>query len=59
MANSDSSTDPSLAHDDDPSRRDVMMVAAGAFAAIGGAAVLWPLLDQINPDATTQSLATI
>ncbi|MDJ0512661.1 MAG: ubiquinol-cytochrome c reductase iron-sulfur subunit [Methyloceanibacter sp.] len=58
MANSDSSTDP-ISHDDDPSRRDVMMVAAGAFAAIGGAAILWPLLDQMNPDASTLSLATI
>ena len=36
-----------------------MMVAAGAFAAIGGAAVLWPLLDQMNPDASTLSLASI
>jgi len=59
MANSDSSTDPSIAPEDDPSRRDVMMIAAGAFAAIGGAAVLWPLLDQMNPDASTLSLASI
>ncbi len=36
-----------------------MMIAAGAFAAIGGAAALWPLLDQMNPDASTLSLATI
>ena len=59
MANSESSTDPSIAHDDDPSRRDVILIGATAFAAIGGAAVLWPLLDQMNPDASTLSLASI
>ena len=53
MANSDSSTNPSIAHDDDPSRRDVILIGAAAFAAIGGAAALWPLLDQMNPDAST------
>jgi len=59
MANSDSSTDPSISYDDDPSRRDVILIGAAAFAAIGGAAVLWPLLDQMNPDASTLSLASI
>ena len=60
MASSDTSADPSLDHEEnDPSRRDVMMIAAGAFAAIGGAAALWPLLDQMNPDASTLSPATI
>lgn len=59
MANSDSSTDPSISFDDDPSRRDVILIGAAAFAAIGGAAVLWPLLDQMNPDASTLSLASI
>lgn len=59
MANSDGSTDPSLSDDDDPSRRDVMMIGAGAFAAIGAGIILWPLLDQMNPDASTLSLATI
>ena len=58
MANPDSSTDPSLLADDDPSRRDVILIGAGAFAAIGGAAMLWPLLDQMNPDASTLSLAS-
>ncbi|HML92745.1 ubiquinol-cytochrome c reductase iron-sulfur subunit [Methyloceanibacter sp.] len=59
MANSDSSTNPSLAYDDDPSRRDVILIGAGAFAAIGGAVALWPLIDQMNPDASTLSLASI
>ena len=59
MASSESSTDPSHMDDDDPSRRDVIIIGAGAFAAIGGAAMLWPLLDSMNPDASTLSLATI
>ena len=59
MASSESSTDTSHMNDDDPSRRDVILIGAGAFAAIGGAAMLWPLLDQMNPDASTLSLATI
>ena len=58
MANPETSTDPSLLPDDDPSRRDVILIGAGAFAAIGGAAMLWPLLDQMNPDASTLSLST-
>jgi ubiquinol-cytochrome c reductase iron-sulfur subunit len=58
VANSETSTDPALLPDDDPSRRDVILIGAGAFAAIGGAAVLWPLLDQMNPDASTLSLST-
>ncbi len=59
MANPDTSTDPSILEDDDPSRRDVILIGAGGFAAIGGAALLWPLLDQMNPDASTLSLASI
>ena len=59
MANSDSSTDPSISYDDDSSRRDVILIGAAALAAIGGAAVLWPLLDQMNPDASTLSRASI
>jgi len=35
------------------------MVAAGSFAAVGAAATLWPLIQQMNPDASTQALATI
>jgi ubiquinol-cytochrome c reductase iron-sulfur subunit len=46
-------------HDeDDPSRRDVILIAAGGFAAVGLGLGLWPLLDQMNPDASALSLAT-
>ena len=40
-------------------RRDFLYVATGAVAAVGGAAVAWPLINQLNPDASTLALATI
>jgi ubiquinol-cytochrome c reductase iron-sulfur subunit len=43
---------------EEPTRRDVLLIAAGGFAAVGAAAALWPLLDQMNPDASTLSMAT-
>jgi len=43
----------------EPTRRDFVTIAAGAFAAVGGAAALWPFVDQMNPDASALSLASI
>ena len=43
----------------DPTRRDFVIIAAGAFAAVGGAAMVWPMVDQMNPDASALSLASI
>ena len=43
---------------EEPSRRDVVMITAGGFAAVGTAIALWPLLDQMNPDQSALSLAT-
>jgi len=34
-----------------PKRRDFLTLLAGAGAAIGGAAMLWPLADSLNPSA--------
>jgi ubiquinol-cytochrome c reductase iron-sulfur subunit len=50
--------DPAAHAGDEPTRRDVLLIAAGGFAAVGAAAALWPLLDQMNPDASTLSFAT-
>ncbi len=36
-----------------PSRRDFLFIATGAFAAVGTAAVVWPLIAQMSPDAQT------
>ncbi len=46
-------------HDDDVDRRDFLMVAAGSFAAVGAVASLWPLVDQMNPDASAKALASV
>ena len=45
--------------DDPVTRRDFIHIAATAFAGVGAAAALWPLIDQMNPDATSLSLASI
>jgi ubiquinol-cytochrome c reductase iron-sulfur subunit len=37
----------------EPTRRDFLYIATGAVAAVGGAAVLVPLVSQMNPDAAT------
>ncbi|EAU42240.1 probable ubiquinol-cytochrome c reductase iron-sulfur subunit protein [Fulvimarina pelagi HTCC2506] len=43
----------------DPNRRDFLYIATGAFGAVGAAAVAWPFIDQMNPDAATLALASI
>jgi len=42
-----------------PSRRDFLYIATGAVAAVGVGSVVWPLVDQMNPDASTLALASI
>ncbi len=37
----------------EPTRRDFLYIATGAVGAIGAAAVLVPLIGQMNPDAST------
>lgn len=46
-------------HAEEPTRRDFLTVAGGAFAAVGGAVALWPFIAQMNPDASTQALASV
>jgi ubiquinol-cytochrome c reductase iron-sulfur subunit len=41
-----------------PTRRDFLYVATGAVAAVGAAAVVWPLVDQMNPDASALAVGT-
>ena len=43
----------------EPTRRDFLYIATGAMAAIGAAAVAWPLIDQMNPTAAVLALASI
>lgn len=37
----------------EPTRRDFLYVATGAAGAVGLAAVAWPFIAQMNPDAST------
>ena len=43
----------------EPNRRDVLYVATAAVGAVGAGAAVWPLIDQMNPDAATRALATV
>ncbi len=49
----------STAEQPEPTRRDFLYVATGAMGAVGVAFAAWPLIDQMNPDASVQALATI
>jgi ubiquinol-cytochrome c reductase iron-sulfur subunit len=50
-----------LAHDDtpDPGKRDFLYVATAAVGVVGVAAVAWPIINQMNPDASVLALASI
>jgi len=37
----------------EPTRRDFLYIATGAVGAVGAAAAIWPLIAQMNPDAST------
>ena len=43
---------------EEPNRRDFIVIAAQAFVAVGAAVALWPFIHQMNPDASTQALAS-
>ena len=41
-----------------PERREFLFTASYAFGAVGVGAVVWPLIDQMNPDASVKALAS-
>ena len=43
----------------EPSRRDFIYVATAAAGALTTGAAVWPLIDQMNPSADVQALASI
>ncbi len=45
-------------HAEEPNRRDFLVIAGNAFAAVGGAVALWPFIQQMNPDKTALALAS-
>ena len=54
-------TDSTDSHqaDGDVTRRDFLYIATGAVGAVGAAAVAWPFIDQMNPDASALALASV
>jgi ubiquinol-cytochrome c reductase iron-sulfur subunit len=46
-------------HEAEPTRRDFIYIATGGAVAVGGAFVLWPFIDQMNPARDTLALASI
>jgi ubiquinol-cytochrome c reductase iron-sulfur subunit len=42
----------------EPTRRDFLYLATGAVAAVGTAAVVWPFINTMNPDASTLAMAS-
>lgn len=44
--------------DGEPTRRDFIHIFGTAMVATGAAAVIWPLVDQMNPDASVLALST-
>ena len=42
-----------------PAAGTFLFLATGAVGAVGAAAVVWPLVDQMNPDASTLALSSI
>jgi ubiquinol-cytochrome c reductase iron-sulfur subunit len=43
----------------DATRRDFIYVATGGMAAVGAAAAVWPLIDQMNPTAAVLALSSV
>ena len=39
-------------------RRDFLFTATYAVGAVGAGAVIWPMIDQMNPDASVKALAS-
>ena len=46
-------------HVEDENRRDFLVIAGNAFAAVGAASLLWPFVQQMNPDASAKALASV
>ena len=47
-----------MADENKSKRRDFIFTASYALGAVGVGATVWPLIDQMNPDASVKALAT-
>ncbi len=52
-------TSNSHSDEDGASRRDFLMLTAGAFGAVGAGCFAWPFIDSLNPAADTLALSTV
>ena len=43
----------------EPNRRDFLVLSGNVMAAVGGAMVVWPFVQQMNPDASALAQASI
>src|SRR4051812_2791379 len=43
----------------EPTRRDFLYVATGAVGAVGAAALIWPLITSLEPDASVLAVSSI
>ncbi len=59
MAETTAQGSAGLDGDSEPNRRDFFLIATGAMGAVGAAAVAWPIIDQMNPDASALALASV
>ena len=58
MTTSDVSQSGDASENGEPTRRDFIHIFAAATAAAGAGAVIWPLVSQMNPDASVLALST-
>ncbi len=56
MSHSEKTTSSATA---EPTRRDFMMLSAGAMAAVGAGAAVWPFVNSMNPSADVLALSTV
>ena len=43
----------------EPARRDILVIASGAFIAVGAAIAMWPFIDSMNPSADERAFSTL
>lgn len=58
MAETIAGSQPGAHAEEDPTRRDFILIAASAAGAVGAVATVWPFVAQMNPAADTLALAT-
>ena len=47
-----------MSEDKSVTRRNFLYITTGTFAAAGSATLVWPFVDQMNPDASVKALAS-